>query len=46
MVATVGTAVMSDIEFTYGKAGYKGVFANPYIFFISCFASIGGVLFG
>lgn len=46
MVAAVGTAVMGDIEFTYGRAGYKCVFANPYIFFISCFASIGSVLLG
>ncbi|KAF4832536.1 Major facilitator-type transporter ecdD [Colletotrichum tropicale] len=34
------------MEVSYGEAGYKGLFRQPYIFFLACFASIGGVLFG
>ncbi|KAH9223891.1 sugar transporter [Leptodontidium sp. 2 PMI_412] len=41
-----GVAITSDVELSYGPAGYKGLVKEPYIFFISCFASIGGVLFG
>ncbi|KXH40491.1 sugar transporter [Colletotrichum nymphaeae SA-01] len=39
-----GTIV--DMEISYGAAGYKGLVHEPYIFFLACFASIGGVLFG
>ncbi|KAI3538409.1 sugar transporter [Colletotrichum filicis] len=35
-----------DMEISYGAAGYKGLVHEPYIFFLACFASIGGVLFG
>ncbi|KXH50774.1 sugar transporter [Colletotrichum simmondsii] len=34
------------MEISYGAAGYKGLVHEPYIFFLACFASIGGVLFG
>ncbi|CCF41315.1 sugar transporter [Colletotrichum higginsianum] len=34
------------MEVSYGEAGYKGLIREPYIFFLACFASIGGVLFG
>ncbi|KAK1691019.1 sugar transporter [Colletotrichum godetiae] len=34
------------MEISYGAAGYKGLIHEPYIFFLACFASIGGVLFG
>ncbi len=30
----------------WGSKGVKGLAREPYIFFLSCFASIGGVLFG
>ncbi|KAG7050138.1 sugar transporter [Colletotrichum scovillei] len=33
------------MEISYGAAGYKGLVHEPYIFFLACFASIGGVLF-
>ncbi|KAL2818433.1 general substrate transporter [Aspergillus cavernicola] len=35
-----------DSELSYGKSGFKGLVAEPYLFFLACFASIGGVLFG
>ncbi|KAF8854257.1 sugar transporter [Acephala macrosclerotiorum] len=46
MVAAGGVAIAGDLDLSYGPAGYKGLVKEPFIFFISCFASIGGVLFG
>ncbi|TVY84653.1 MFS glucose transporter mfs1 [Lachnellula suecica] len=46
MVATVSLAVTGDNELSYGPPGYKGLIKEPYIFFLACFASIGGLLFG
>ncbi|KAL4806395.1 sugar transporter [Aspergillus unguis] len=40
------TGPNGPIEISYGKSGFKGLVEAPYLFFLSCFASIGGVLFG
>ncbi|SPN99939.1 related to transporter (major facilitator superfamily) [Cephalotrichum gorgonifer] len=41
-----GASPTGDIEIAYGPSGIKGLAREPYIFFLACFASIGGVLFG
>ncbi|QDS67451.1 hypothetical protein FKW77_000590 [Venturia effusa] len=41
-----GVAVVRDVDISYGPSGYKGLIKEPYIFGLSCFASIGGLLFG
>lgn len=41
-----GVAVASDLDLSYGPAGYKGLIKEPFIFSMAFFASIGGVLFG
>ncbi|KAE8136348.1 sugar transporter [Aspergillus pseudotamarii] len=36
----------SGLDISYGKPGYKGLVEQPFLLFLSLFASIGGVLFG
>ncbi|KAL3471388.1 general substrate transporter [Aspergillus californicus] len=46
MGAVGASAPAGGSEVSYGRSGFKGLVEQPYIFFLSCFASIGGVLFG
>ncbi|KAL4920844.1 general substrate transporter [Aspergillus aurantiobrunneus] len=46
MGAVGDLAPAGNIEISYGKPGFKGLFDEPYLLFLACFASIGGVLFG
>ncbi|KAH7155917.1 sugar transporter [Dactylonectria macrodidyma] len=46
MAGPGGVSPAGGVEISYGEAGYKGLVREPYIFFLACFASIGGVLFG
>ncbi|KAF7550240.1 hypothetical protein G7Z17_g5846 [Cylindrodendrum hubeiense] len=46
MAGPSGISPAGGVEISYGEAGYKGLIREPYIFFLACFASIGGVLFG
>ena len=46
MAGPGGAAPAGDINIQYGPSGFKGLAREPYIFFLACFASIGGVLFG
>ncbi|KAL4799974.1 general substrate transporter [Aspergillus venezuelensis] len=46
MGAVGDLAPAGTIEISYGKPGFKGLINEPYLFFLACFASIGGVLFG
>ncbi|KAH6887680.1 sugar transporter [Thelonectria olida] len=46
MAGPTGVTPSRGVEIAYGEAGYKGLFREPYIFFLACFASIGGFLFG
>ncbi|PWY87233.1 sugar transporter [Aspergillus sclerotioniger CBS 115572] len=46
MVAISNSASAPGLETSYGPAGYKGLVDNPFLLFLSLFASIGGVLFG
>ncbi|KAI9148958.1 Sugar transport protein MST8 [Paramyrothecium foliicola] len=41
-----GIAPAGGTEIAYGPSGFKGLVREPYIFFLACFASIGGFLFG
>lgn len=36
----------SGIDYANCLSGFKGLFDEPYLLFLACFASIGGVLFG
>ncbi|KAE8359169.1 sugar transporter [Aspergillus caelatus] len=40
------TGPCSGLDISYGKPGYKGLVEQPFLLFLSLFASIGGVLFG
>jgi hypothetical protein len=42
-VSITDNALLAD---AYGGAGYKGLFKNNFVLFLSAFASIGGFLFG
>lgn len=42
----VDTGIAGTNEVVYGPPGYKGLIKEPRIFFLACFASIGGLLFG
>ncbi|KAH6991408.1 sugar transporter [Ilyonectria sp. MPI-CAGE-AT-0026] len=46
MAGPGGVSPAGGVEISYGEAGYKGLFREPYILSLACFASIGGVLFG
>ncbi|KAL4927027.1 sugar porter family MFS transporter [Aspergillus undulatus] len=46
MGAVGDLAPAGDVEISYGKPGFKGLVDEPYLFFLACFASLGGVLFG
>lgn len=38
--------VVSGLGYANCSLGFKGLFDEPYLLFLACFASIGGVLFG
>ncbi|KAF9889719.1 hypothetical protein FE257_007025 [Aspergillus nanangensis] len=42
----VGATPVMQTGISHGDAGYKGLVQNPFLLFLSCFASIGGVLYG
>ncbi|KAL4900640.1 hypothetical protein BDW74DRAFT_188081 [Aspergillus multicolor] len=46
MGAVGNLAPAGDTDISYGESGIKGLVKEPYLFFLSCFASLGGVLFG
>ncbi|KAB8260194.1 sugar transporter [Aspergillus pseudonomiae] len=46
MVAASTTGAGSGLDISYGQSGYKGLMEQPFLLFLSLFASLGGVLFG
>ncbi|KNG85317.1 hypothetical protein ANOM_006278 [Aspergillus nomiae NRRL 13137] len=40
------TGAGSGLDISYGQYGYKGLMEQPFLLFLSLFASLGGVLFG
>lgn len=44
--AISGVAISGNQDISFGPSGYKGLIKDWYILGLSCFASIGGLLFG
>ncbi|KAE8407196.1 sugar transporter [Aspergillus pseudonomiae] len=40
------TGAGSGLDISYGQSGYKGLMEQPFLLFLSLFASLGGFLFG